>query len=33
MSKGGKVVDETKAAAPKKEIKKEILSKKKILTK
>ena len=33
MSKGGKVVDEAKAAAPKKEIKKEILSKKKVSTK
>ena len=33
MSKGGKVVDEAKAAAPKKEIKKEILNKKKVSTK
>ena len=30
MSKGGKVVDEAKVAAPKKEVKKEILSKKKV---
>ena len=30
MSKGGKVIDEAKATAPKKEIKKEILSKKKV---
>ena len=33
MAKDGKVVDEAKAAAPKKEIKKEILSKKKVSTK
>ena len=33
MSKGGKVVDEAKVAAPKKEVKKEILSKKKVSTK
>ena len=33
MSKGGKVIDEAKATAPKKEIKKEILSKKKVSTK
>ena len=33
MSKGGKVVDEAKAAIPKKEIKKEISSKKEISTK
>ena len=33
MSKGGKVIDEAKVAAPKKEVKKEILSKKKVLKK
>ena len=33
MSKGGKVIDEAKATAPKKEIKKEISTKKKVLKK
>ena len=33
MSKGGKIVDEAKVAAPKKEIKKEVSTKKKILKK
>ena len=33
LSKDGKVVDEAKAAAPKKEIKKEIISKNKVSTK
>ena len=33
MSKGGKIIDEAEATAPKKEIKKEILSKKKVSTK
>ena len=33
MSKGGKVIDEAKAATPKKEDKKEILTKKKVLKK
>ena len=33
MSKGGKIVDEAKVVAPKKEIKKEVLTKKKILKK
>ena len=33
MSKGGKVIDEAKAVAPKKEVKKEISTKKKVLKK
>ena len=33
MSKGGKVIDEAKIAAPKKEVKKEVLNKKKVLKK
>ena len=33
MSKGGKVIDEAKATAPKKEVKKEISTKKKVLKK
>ena len=33
MSKGGKVIDEAKIAAPKKEVKKEISTKKKVLKK
>ena len=33
MSKGGKIVDEAKAVAPKKEVKKEVSTKKKVLKK